>query len=104
MSMLFNRTAIIPVWFVVFGLFALFELPMAFAMSVVLLLVAGVALTIMLVLWKEFPPTIAAMTAPDPPLATLPSADFVPNSWPNSGFRNSGQRGTRGERRDSGER
>ena len=37
MSMLFNRTAIIPVWFVVFGLFALFESPMAFAMSVVLL-------------------------------------------------------------------
>ena len=69
MSMLFNRTAIIPVWFVVFGLFALFESPMAFAMSVVLLLVAGMALTIMLVLWKEFPPTIAAMTAPE----TLPS-------------------------------
>lgn len=37
-----------------------------------------------------------AMTAPHPPLATAPSADFVPNSWPNSGFRNSRRRGTRG--------
>jgi hypothetical protein len=36
------------------------------------------------------------MTALDLPLATLPSADFVPNSWPNSGFRNSGQRGAKG--------
>ena len=104
MSVLFSRTAIISVCLVVFGLFALFESPMTFATSVVLILVAGVALTIMLVLWQERPPTIVAMTAPDPPLATLPSADFVPNSWPNSGFRNSGQRGTRGERRDSGER
>jgi len=100
MSMLFSRTAIILVWLVVFGLFALFGSPMTFATGVVLLLVAGVALT-MLVLWKEFSPTVAAMTAPDLPLATLPSAHFVPNSWPNSGFRNSGQRGTRGERRDS---
>jgi hypothetical protein len=88
-SMLFNRTAIIPVWLVVFGVFALFESPTRFAMAVVLLFVAGGALTIMLVLGKELPPTIAAMTAPDPLLATLPSADFVSNSWPNSGFRNS---------------
>src|SRR5437899_87897 len=104
MSMLLNRTSNNLQSFVAFDLFAFFASPMSSAMSVVLLLVAGMALTIMLVLWKEFPPTIAAMTAPDPPLATLPSADFVPNSWPNSGFRNSGQRGTRGERRDSGER
>jgi hypothetical protein len=104
MSMLFNRTAIIPAWLVVFGLLALFESPMTFATGVVLLLVGGVALTVMLVLWTELPRTIVAMTAPDPPLATLPSADFVPNSWPNSGFRNSRQRGTRGARRDSGKR
>ncbi len=104
MSMLFSRTAIILVWLVVFGLFALFRLPMTFATGVVLLPVAGVALTIMLVLWKEFSSTGAAMTTLDLPLLTLPSADFVPNSWPNSGFRNSGQRGTRDERRDSGKR
>jgi hypothetical protein len=104
MSMLFSRTAITLVWLVVFGLFALFGSPMTLAMGVVLLLVAGVALTIMLVLWKKLPPTVAAMTAPDPTLAMLPPADFVPNSWPNSGFRNSGQRGPRAERRDSGKR
>jgi hypothetical protein len=95
MSMLFNRQAIIPVWLVVFGLFALFESPMTFAMGVILILVAGVSLTIMLV-WKKLHPTLAAMTAPDAALATLPSTDFVPNSWPNSGFRNSRRRGTRG--------
>ena len=104
MSMVFSRTTTIPVSLVAFGLFALFGLPMTPAVGVVLLLVGGVALTIMLILWKELPPKIVAMTAPDPPLATLPSANFVPNSWPNSGFRNSRQRGTRGERRDSGKR
>lgn len=36
----------------------------------------------------------AAMTAPVPPPA--PAAAFVPNSWPNSGFRNIRRRGTRG--------
>ena len=93
MSMPFSRTAMIPVWLLVFGLFVLIGSPMTFASGMVLLLVAGVALTTMLVLWKEPLPTIAAMTMPDPPLATLSSADFVPNSWPNSGFRNSRQRG-----------
>ena len=42
MSMLFSRTAIILVWLVVFGLFALFGPPMTFATGVVLLPVAGV--------------------------------------------------------------
>ena len=37
-----------------------------------------------------------ATTVPDPSLPMRPTADFVPNSWPNSGFRNSRQRGTRG--------
>jgi len=94
MSILFSRTAIIPVWLVVFGLFALFESPTMYATGVILLV--GVALTIMLVRWRELPPTVASMMAPDPPLATLPSADVVPNSWPNSGFRNGRQRGTMG--------
>jgi hypothetical protein len=100
---IFSRTAIIPVWLVVFGLLTLFGSPRTFATSLVPLLAAGVALAIMLGLWKELPPAIVAVTAPDPPLAALPSADFVPNSWPDSGFRNSGQRGARGERRDSGQ-
>jgi len=95
MSMLFNRTAIVPMWLLVFGLFVVFQSPMTFATGVVVFLVAGVALTIMLVAWKE-PRTLAPMTAP-PPLAMGPSADFVPNSWPNSGYRNSRRRGARGQ-------
>jgi hypothetical protein len=39
---------------------------MTFVPGVVLLLVWGVGLTIMLVLWKEPPPTIADMTTSDP--------------------------------------
>ena len=99
MSMLFSRTAMIPPWLFVFGLFVIIGSPMTFATGLVLLLMGGVALTIMLVLWKEPLPTIAAMTMPVPPLATLSSADFAPNSWPNSGFRNSRQRGTGGGHR-----
>jgi hypothetical protein len=94
MSMIFGRTAIIPVWLVVFGLFAVSGSPISSATGVVLLLVGGVALTIMLALWNEPRPTMAAMPVPDP-LAKLASADFAPNSWPNSGYRNSRQRGTR---------
>jgi hypothetical protein len=94
MSMIFSRTAIIPVWLVVFGLFAVSGPPITSATGVILLLVGGIALTIILVLWKELRPAIAMMMVPDP-VAKPPSADFVPNSWPNSGYRNSRQRGTR---------
>ena len=94
MAMSFHRTAIIPVWLVVFGLFALFGSPMTFITGVVVL-VGGVTLTIMLVLWKGRSHD-RADDAPDPPLVALLSADFVPNLWPDSGFRNSRQRGTRG--------
>jgi hypothetical protein len=96
MSMLFSRTAMIRVWLLVFGLFVIIGSPMTFATGLILLLMGGVALTIMIVLWKEPLPTVAAMTIPAPPLATLSSGDFVPNSWPNSGFRDSRQRGTAG--------
>jgi len=95
MSMLFSRAAIIPVWLLVFGLFLLSGSPLTFARGVVLLFMGGVVLTIMLVLWNVPRRTIAAMTTPNPPLATSSSAHFVPNSWPNSGFRNSTKRGTR---------
>jgi hypothetical protein len=94
MSILLHRTAIIPVWLGVFGLFALFESPMTFASSVVLFLVGGAALTIMLLLSRALPRKLAATTTADPVPATSPSAAFVPNSWPNSGFRNSRRRGT----------
>ena len=95
MSMLFNRAAIVPMWLVVFGLFVLFESPLTFAAGLVLFLVAGVALTTMLAVWKQLH-TIAPRTARNPPLAMLPSTAFVSNSWPNSGFRNSRRRGTWG--------
>ena len=82
-------------WLVVFGLFALFKSPTTFATGVILLLVGSVALMI-LVRWRGLPPTIALTMASDPPPATLPSADVLANSWPNSGFRNSRRRGTMG--------
>jgi hypothetical protein len=74
MWMSWSRTAIIPVSLVVFGLFPLLGSTMMVVTGVVVLL-GAVALTIMLVPRK------------------VPSADFVPNSWPDSGFRNSRQRG-----------
>jgi hypothetical protein len=95
MSVLCNRAAIVLMWLLVFGLFVVFQSPMTFATGVVVVLVAGVALTIMLVAWKALH-TLAPMTAP-PPLAMVSSADFVANSWPNSGYRNSRRRGARGE-------
>jgi hypothetical protein len=59
MLMLFRRKAVIPVWFVVFGLFALFGSSMTFATGVFVLLLGTLALIIMLMLWKAPPPTIA---------------------------------------------
>jgi hypothetical protein len=97
MARRFSNRAIIAVWLLVFGLFALIESPLTFVMGVVLLLVAGAALTIMLTLWKGL--HSAAVTASPAPLVTLPAlppAAFVPNSWPNSGFRNSRRRGMSG--------
>ena len=96
MLMLFSRTAVIPVWVLMFGLFALFGSPMTFPSNLVLLLAGGVALTIMCVPWQEPAPTIVAMPVPGPLLATHSSTDFVSNSWPNSGFRNVRNRSTRG--------
>ena len=59
MLMLFRRKAVIPVWLVVFGLFALFGSSMTFATGVFVLLLGTLALTMMLNLWKAPPPTIA---------------------------------------------
>jgi hypothetical protein len=47
MSMLFSRSAIIPVWFVVFALFALSGWPMPLGMAVLLALV-GVAVPVVI--------------------------------------------------------
>ena len=97
MSTLFTRTAMVPVWLVAFGLIALFGSLPTSAPGVVLLIMAGLALTIVLVVWKDLHPTLATMRAPAPPRATLPSTDFVPNSWPDSGFRTNLRRRTIGE-------
>ena len=59
MSILFSRTAIVPVWLILLGLFALFGPPMTSATSTLLFIVGGVAPAIMLVLWKEHAPTVA---------------------------------------------
>ena len=88
MSMLSNRTAVIQVWVLVFGLLVLFGSPATFPPGLVVLLAGGVSLTVMRVLWQNAGPTVAAVTALDPLLATHPSTEFVSNSWPNSGFRN----------------
>jgi hypothetical protein len=82
MSMPITRTAITPVWLLVFWLLVVSRSPMTFATGVGLLLVGGLALTTVLVLRRERP--------------TLPAPRYVPNPWPNSAFRNSRQRGTRG--------
>jgi len=93
-SILFNHRAIVPIWLVVFGLLAAGESRTTFTMGVVLLLVLGGALTTMLVVCKPHHPALAATTSPDPPRRREPSSDVAPNSWPNSGFRNSRRRGT----------
>jgi hypothetical protein len=59
MLRLFRRTAIIPVWFVVFALFALFGPSMTFTTSVLVAVLGTLALSIMLILWKAPPSTIA---------------------------------------------
>jgi hypothetical protein len=57
MLMLFRRKAVIPVWLVVF-VFGLFGSSMTFATGVFVLL-GTLALTMMFILWKAPPPTIA---------------------------------------------
>ncbi len=52
MLMLVRRTAVIPVWLVLFGLFALFWSSMTFATGVFVVVLGTLALTIMLILWK----------------------------------------------------
>jgi hypothetical protein len=55
----FRRTAIIPVWFVVFGLVAVFGPSMTFTTGVYVVVLGTLALTILLALWKAPPSTIA---------------------------------------------
>jgi uncharacterized YccA/Bax inhibitor family protein len=61
MSMIFSRTAIIPVWLVVFALFAWSSWPMPVAMASLLIIVGVAVPGIIFMLWQEAPPTIAAV-------------------------------------------
>jgi hypothetical protein len=88
----FSRTASLPLACLMFGLFILSGSPTTFARGMVLFLIGGVLLTMTLVLWRELAPTSVPASAASPALSP---ADVVPNSWPNSGFRNSSKRETR---------
>jgi len=92
LSRLFNRTTIIPVSFLMFGLFILSGSPTTFARGMVLFLIGGVLLTTTLVLWRELAPRSVPASAPP---RTPSSADVATNSWPNSAFRNSSKREAR---------
>jgi ACR3 family arsenite efflux pump ArsB len=59
----FNRTAITPLWLVVFGLLALLWSPPSVAMAVLLLLVGLAGPAAMLIVWKQASPAA-------PPVAT----------------------------------
>ena len=59
MSLLSNRTVIIPVWMLVLGLLALFWAPLTAATAVLLLIGAVMAPAIMLVGWKKRAPGVA---------------------------------------------
>jgi hypothetical protein len=59
MSIRITRTTIIPIWLVMFGLIALVGPPVASSTGVILLILWSVALAIVLVLWRDTPPTVA---------------------------------------------
>lgn len=59
MSMLFGRSTILTGWLVVFGLLTLLASPMTFAMGALLVFAGVVPPAIMVILWKEPPPTVA---------------------------------------------
>lgn len=61
MLMIFSRTAIIPVWLVVFALFAWSAWPMPVAMAMLLLIVGFSVPVITFMLWKDAPPSVAAV-------------------------------------------
>ena len=59
MSIRITRTTIIPIWLVMFGLIALVGPPVTSSTGVLLLILWSVALAIVLVLWRDPPPTVA---------------------------------------------
>jgi hypothetical protein len=58
-SRLFSFKVLVPIWLAAFGLVAVLVSPMTFATGV-LLLVAGLLVpAVMILLWRDLPPTIA---------------------------------------------
>ena len=59
-SKLFSFKALVPIWLVAFGLFAVLTSPMTFANGVLLLMVALVVPAVVTILWwKDRPATVA---------------------------------------------
>jgi len=59
-SKLFSFKALVPIWFVAFALFAVFQSPMTFANGVLLLMVALVGPAVVtILLGKDRPSTVA---------------------------------------------
>lgn len=58
MSLLFRRKAVVPIWVIAFGLLAVLG-PVTNDIRVLLVIVGVVAPVIMLILWREPPPTVA---------------------------------------------
>ena len=61
MSRIFTRTAIIPLWLVVYALFSWSAWPMPVAMAMLMLIVGVAVPVIIFMLWQETPPTIAVV-------------------------------------------
>jgi hypothetical protein len=59
-SKLFSFDALVSIWLVAFGLFAVFKSPMTFANGILLLMVALVLPAVVTIfLWKDRPSTVA---------------------------------------------
>jgi hypothetical protein len=59
-SKLFSFKALVSIWLVAFGLFAVFKSPMTFANGILLLMVALVLPAVVTIfLWKDRPSTVA---------------------------------------------
>lgn len=77
MSMPFNRTAVIPVWIIVFGLLAVFWSPLTATTAVLLLIGAVVAPAVMLLEWTARSPSVAEVLSSSSPFSTRASGARV---------------------------
>jgi hypothetical protein len=59
LSKLLRHKAILSVWLGAFGLFAVFESPMTIGTGVLLLTIGLMVPAVVLLLWRDHPPTVA---------------------------------------------